>query len=92
MKDGARKLTREVQGARRPPGTPRSWVEQAVVKTVTAAGAADGNALVTVTWRGQDVFASYLSSYTPVAGHVVAVVIQPPSLPLILSRVIGTPA
>lgn len=68
-----------------------SWVETATITTVSAGAAADGNALVTISWRGQSLNASYLSTYTPTVGHVVAVVIQPPSLPLILSRVIGTP-
>lgn len=42
------------------------------VTTVTAGAAADGNARVTVTWRGKEITVSgYAASYTPVAGHRV---------------------
>jgi hypothetical protein len=66
-------------------------IEQAVVATVTAGAAADGNALATVTWRGSAHAAAYLASYTPVVAHTVAVAVRPPAALLILGRVIGTP-
>jgi hypothetical protein len=44
----------------------------AQIATVTAGGASDGNALVTVTWRGQTLTANgYNRSYAPVVGHMV---------------------
>lgn len=63
-----------------------------LVGTITGlvpAGAADGNALVTVNWQGAQVYATYLASYTPVIGHVVAMLRTQPLL--ILDRVVGTP-
>jgi hypothetical protein len=85
------RLSREIDRGRAPQGAPSAWIEPATVATVTAAAAADGNALVTVTWRGASQQAAYLSSYAPVVGHVVAVVYQPPGGLLILDRIIGTP-
>jgi hypothetical protein len=85
------KLAAEILTGRGPQGAPSAWIEPAVIATVTAGAAADGSALVTVTWRGTAVQAAYLASYAPTAGHVVAVVVQPPGGLLILGRVIGTP-
>lgn len=85
------KLAAELLRDRRPQGAPTCWMEPATVATVSAGAAADGNALVTLTWRGQSVKAAYLSSYTPVVAHIVAVVYQPPGGLLILGRIIGTP-
>lgn len=85
------KLAGEILTGRGPQGAPSAWIEPATVATVTAGGAADGNALATVTWRGTAVAAAYLASYTPTVGHVVAVVVQPPGGLLILGRIIGTP-
>lgn len=84
------RLAAEISRDRPPQGALSAWIEQAVIATVTAGGAADGNALVTVTWRGATQQAAYLASYTPTVGHVVAVAIQAGQL-LILGRVIGTP-
>ncbi len=91
MPTNTTKLAAEILRDRRPQGAPSAWMEPAVVATVSAGAAADGNALVTVTWRGQSVQAAYLSSYTPTVGHVVVVIYQPPGGLLILGRVIGTP-
>jgi hypothetical protein len=85
------RLAAEILRGKPPQGAPSAWVEPAVVATVTAGAAADGNALAAVTWRGQTVSAAYLASYTPTAGHVVAVLYQPPGGLLILGRIIGTP-
>jgi len=85
------RLAAEVLRGKPPQGAPSAWVEPATVATVTAGAAADGNALTTVTWRGQSVQAAYLASYTPTVGHVVAVLYQPPGGLLILGRIIGTP-
>ena len=44
----------------------------ATIATVTAGGAKDGNALVTVTWRGRTFPVNgYNRTYTPVVGHRV---------------------
>lgn len=91
MRDTTARLAAEILRGKPPQGAPSAWIEQAVVASVTAAAAADGNALVTVTWRGVSTQAAYLASYTPTVGHVVAVVYQPPGALLILGRVIGTP-
>ncbi len=85
------KLAAEILRGKPPQGAPSCWIEPAVVASVSAGAAADGNALVTLTWRGQSVKAAFLSSYTPTAGHTVAVVYQPPGGLLILGRIIGTP-
>jgi hypothetical protein len=86
------RLAAEILRDRPPQGALSSAVAPAVVATVTAGAAADGNALVTVTWWGVAVPASYLASYTPTVGHTVAVVYQPPGGLLILGRIIGTPS
>jgi hypothetical protein len=85
------RLASEMLRGKPPQGAPSAWVEPALVATVTAGAAADGNAAVTVTWRGQATNAAYLSSYTPTVGHVVAVIYQPPASLLIVGRIIGTP-
>ncbi|MGZ4617187.1 MAG: hypothetical protein ACXV3F_00355 [Frankiaceae bacterium] len=63
----------------------------ATVTTVTAAGAADGNALVKVTRRGTETTAAgYLNSYTPtVNDRVVCVTVD--DQPIVLGKVIGHP-
>lgn len=66
-------------------------VFQAQVTNVLSGTAADGNALVQVSWRGSKFTAAYLSTYAPAIGHQVAVVLAG-SEPLILGRVIGTPS
>lgn len=44
----------------------------ATIAAVTAGGASDGNALVTVTWRGRTLPVNgYNRTYTPVVGHRV---------------------
>ncbi len=85
------RLAAEILRGKPPQGAPSAWMEPAVVATVTAGAAADGNAAVTVTWRGQAVKAAYLASYTPTVGHTVLVLYQPPGGLVILGRVIGTP-
>jgi hypothetical protein len=91
MPSNVSKLAAEILRGKPPQGAPSAWAEPATVAAVSAGGAADGNALVTVTWRGQSTKAAYLASYTPVVGHVVVVLYQPPGGLLILGRVIGTP-
>jgi len=68
----------------------RFTIRLGTIATVTAGGAADGNAQATVTVNGSTFPASYLAAYTPVVGHVVAVALIDGS-PLILGRRIGTP-
>jgi hypothetical protein len=65
-------------------------MEPATVLTVTAGAASDGNALVAVTWRGATCNLPYLASYTPVVGHHVMLLVQPPQA-VITGRIIGTP-
>lgn len=59
------------------------------VTAVSAGAAADGNALVTVSWRGTSTYATYGSHYTPVVGHVVFMARTQPLH--IIDRIIGTP-
>ncbi len=92
MSDSVNRLAAEILRGKPPQGAPSVWLEPAVVATVSAGAAADGNALATVTWRGQSIRAAYLASYTPTVGHNVIVAYQPPGGLLILGRVIGTPA
>lgn len=91
MPTNTSKLAAEILRDRRPQGAPTCWIEPAVVAVVAAGAAADGNALVTITWRGQAVYAAWLASYTPTVGHTVAVVYQPPGGLLILGQIKGTP-
>ncbi|GIF08647.1 hypothetical protein [Actinoplanes siamensis] len=85
------KLAAEITRSRPPQGAPSSWVEPAVVATVTPGAAADGAALVEVSWRATIVQAAYLSPYTPAVGHTVAVLYQAGGSLLILGRIVGTP-
>jgi len=62
---------------------------QATVVSVAAGGASNGS-LVVIDWDGTNVEVPYLSSYTPVVNHVVAVLKTGPLL-LILGRIVGTP-
>lgn len=51
---------------------PAARLMRATVDTVAPGAAGDGNALVTVTWRGASLpVADYPSSYTPVVGNRV---------------------
>jgi hypothetical protein len=89
--NNAGKVAAEILRGKPPQGALSASIEPALVASVSAGAAADGNALVTVTWRGQPAQAAYLASYTPTAGHVVVVLYQPPGGLMILGRVIGTP-
>lgn len=80
-------------------GQVRLWLERsplvsrvtpATITSVTAGGASDGNALVVISWRGASISVPYVSTYTPVVSHVVAVAKTGPQL-LILGRIVGTP-
>jgi hypothetical protein len=63
----------------------------ATVSTVTPDAAADGNALVTVTWRGGDYeCAGYANSYTPVAGDRVLCALVDDQL-IVAFRLVGYP-
>lgn len=65
---------------------PRCWVEPGVVKAAVSGYLADP--IMTVTWRNTDVPCSYVDSYTPAAGDVVLLLIQPPSV-ICLGRLVG---
>ena len=63
----------------------------AEVSAVTVGAAADGNALVTVSWRGEEILvAGYANSYTPVIGHRVKCSLVDDQ-PVIDYRVVGYP-
>lgn len=62
----------------------------ATVTAVTPGAALDGNAQVTVKINGSPQFAPYAAAWTPVNGHVVAVLLVAGS-PIILGRIIGQP-
>lgn len=69
---------------------PRFGIFLAVVTTVTAGAASDGNALVKVTYRDQEFPAAYLASYTASVNDRVLCV----SLfhqPVVIGRVVGHP-
>jgi hypothetical protein len=66
------------------------WFETMPITLVSAGAAADGTALVEVDWRGTLTKAAITSTYTPVVGHIVLVLVQANQL-TIISRVIGTP-
>ena len=83
-------LVDELRDVNGPGALPVSWHEPAEVVSVTAGGAEDGAALAQVTWRGLTVYAAYVASYTPVVGHTVLLLVQPPQL-TILGRLVGTP-
>lgn len=62
------------------------------VVAVDAGAGTDGNAVVTVQWRGEDApAAGYAAAYTPVVGHRVAFLIID-NQPWIVGRSIGHPA
>ena len=64
----------------------------ATVAAVQAGAATDGNALVTLTIRGNPVIAEgYMASYTPVVGHRVKCTWTTDSQLLIDGRIIGQP-
>ena len=70
---------------------PASRLLRATVETVTPGAASDGNATVTVLWRGEELpVADYPDSYTPVAGHRVLCAVDDLQLS-ILHHSIGTP-
>lgn len=66
------------------------WFEVMPITVITTTAAADGTDLVTVDWRGTATNAARASTYTPVVGHNVLVLVQGNQL-TILFRVIGTP-
>ena len=70
---------------------PASRVLRATVASVTAGGAGDGTALVTVTWRGGQYEATYGAHYTPVVGHRVLCVIVDNQLEIVQRTVGATP-
>lgn len=85
MSSGLGRLAAELR-----PGDSGCRLEAAVVATVTAAAAADGNSLVTVTWRGGTHPAAWLDT-APTVGQTVIVAVQPPAGLLILGGPKGTP-
>jgi hypothetical protein len=91
MAENIARLAAEILRGKPTQGSLQVSVEPATVASVAAGAAADGNALATLTWRGQSVQAPYLASYTPTAGHTVAVLYLQPGGLLIMGRIIGTP-
>lgn len=89
MPSGRARLAAELAGATQPGNRPDCWCEPGVVTTVITGYLADpADAVVTVTWRNTVVPVSYVSSYTPVEGDVVLLLIQPPSV-IVLGRIVG---
>jgi len=88
---GGQRLAAEQNRGRPPQGAPYSWPEPGQIATVTAGAASDGNALVTVTYRGATAEAAYPSTYTPVVGHTVNLLVSSSGAVFILGRFIGTP-
>lgn len=72
---------------------PRGHPDFATVDGVTAGGAPDGRAAVTVTWRGsQNVpVAGYVASYTPVMGDRVAVMVVRDQPVILGGPIVGAP-
>lgn len=63
----------------------------ATVETVTAGAASDGNARVTLLWRGGAITAAgYAAAYTPVAGHRVVCDYIDDQL-IVAYRIVGQP-
>ncbi len=72
-------------------GSPhRAAYAPAQVTAVATGAAADGNALVSVDWRGTVIEVAYLSSYSPAVGHTVLLLVQGSQV-VIVGRLIGTP-
>lgn len=88
---GGQRLAAERARDRPPQGAPYSWPEPGVIASVTPGAASDGNALVAVTYRGVTTEAAYPSGYTPLAGHVVNLLVCSTGSVFILGRFIGTP-
>lgn len=80
-----------VQQLERAAAQPTVEMPMATVTAVTAAGAEDGNALVTVDYLGAALQFPYLDSYTPVVGHRVAL-IRLGGIWTIFGRPVGFPA
>lgn len=67
----------------------QSPFQPATVVSVTPGAAKDGNARVTVNYKGRVLAASYGAHYTPTVGHTVLVALTQPLS--IIQRLIGTP-
>lgn len=71
------------------PSTGSVHLEPAVIDSVRVGGAADGSALATIEWRGNSGLpVAYLSSYSPVVGHVVLLLVQGPQV-IIVGQIRG---
>lgn len=90
MTDISRRLRRLASTLSSKPGG-KIITRLGTIASVTPGAAADGNAAVSVTVRGNTVPAPYLASYTPVHSDAVMVLLIDSS-PLILGQVIGLPA
>lgn len=70
---------------------PTSRLFRATVTTVVPGGASDGNALVKVSWRGNELtVADYGAHYTPVEGHRVVCALFDDQI-TVIQRSIGQP-
>lgn len=67
------------------PNGDETWAGTAVVTDDAAGTTTDGRLLITISWRGTEIDAAYLASYTPVVGHRVTFIKAGPSL-LVLGR------
>lgn len=86
MATGLSRLAGEMTGATAPGNRPDCWLETGVLYQAITGYFPDP--MVSVLWRGVEVPASYIASYTPNAGDVVLLLIQPPAVH-VLGRLIG---
>lgn len=73
-------------------GPPRGPILIGTIASITPAGGADGNTLLTVTVGGSTFPAVHADSYTsPAVGHLVLVVLAAGGAPAIVAHLVGTP-
>lgn len=90
MATGSARLRAELTGASAPGNTVTTLFESGEVYSVVDGYVGDDTMpTITVTWRDTEVPASYLSTYTPVVGDVVLLLIQSPKPPIVLGAIIG---
>ena len=91
LSPGAARLAAEQARDRPPQGHTYCRVAPGTITAVTAGAASDGEDLVTVSYAGTTQDAAYPSTYTPLVGHTVNLMITSDGALFILGRFIGTP-
>lgn len=90
LADAARRFA-DHQSVRVAAAAASTGIEFATVDSVSAGAASDGNARVTVTWRGTSAVANgYVNSYTPRVGDRVVCANEGDQL-VIVGKIIGQP-